>query len=299
MTKPDFFIIGAPKCGTTSLIYYLAERNDVCISVPKEPHFFSTDLPNYRQIRDLSSYESSFNYDASIHLRTGEASTWYLFSREAVKNILEYNTDARIIIMIRNPVEMVESLYQQFSYGLEETASSVEEAWGLQDSRLRGENIPTGFKEPSRLQYRKVCELSTQLERTICQVERDKLKIILFDDFKNNTKKIYDEVVEFLALPADKKEDFLIYNTRKDNRSEKLAAFLKNNGFLSIFAARIKKIFNTESIGLSRRILKFNERSVSSRRKNEEFHLYLVEHFKDEISKIEILLKVDLEHWRK
>ena len=301
MTKPDFFIIGAPKCGTTSLIYYLAERDDVCISVPKEPHFFSTDLPDYRQIKDIFSYESCFDYDDNMHKSTGEASTWYLFSKEAVKNILEYNPDARIIVMIRNPVEMVESLYKQYSYNLDENANSLEEAWSLQDSRLLGENIPNGFEEPSRLQYRKVCELSTQLERTIRQVDRDKLKIILFDDFRNNTKKIYDEVVEFLGLPEAKKNNFPIYNTRKDNRSEKLAIFLKNNAVFSAFVKNIKKIFNIQSIGLVEWILKFNVRSSGSSGspgKSEEFHRQLIEHFRDEISKIEKILNVDLDHWR-
>ena len=57
--KPNFFIVGAPKCGTTSLSVYLSQHPEILISDPKEPHHFSTDIEN-GGIRDLSKYLTCF-----------------------------------------------------------------------------------------------------------------------------------------------------------------------------------------------------------------------------------------------
>ncbi len=55
----DFFIIGAPKCGTTSLVEYLSSHPDVGFSHIKEPHYFSEDFPGYREVKDYESFIST------------------------------------------------------------------------------------------------------------------------------------------------------------------------------------------------------------------------------------------------
>src|SRR4030042_1778226 len=93
MKKPDFFIIGAPKGGTTSLAAWLADHPQVYMSSAKEPHFFNTDEPHHLS-RSLSKYESLFEGAGIEHRAVGEASTGYLLSQVAVSNILNYNADA-------------------------------------------------------------------------------------------------------------------------------------------------------------------------------------------------------------
>ena len=151
--KPNFFIVGGPKCGTSSLFEYLEEHPEVCMSFPKEPHYFLSDLPNYRQAKTLEQYINMFDFKNYNNPKIiGEGSTWYLFSEAAIKNIIEYNPDSRIIVMIRNPLQVVVSLYWQFVYGHEENAKSFHDAWVLQDKRKQGQEIPTIIDEPSRLQ---------------------------------------------------------------------------------------------------------------------------------------------------
>jgi hypothetical protein len=71
--KPDFFIVGAPKCGTTALFRYLAAHPAVFMPASKEPNYFCTDLPMDGRVATLNEYEALFS-SAQPHALTGEAS---------------------------------------------------------------------------------------------------------------------------------------------------------------------------------------------------------------------------------
>jgi len=87
MKKPNFFILGAPKCGTTSLAMWLSEHPNIFMCPIKEPHYFNTD--GLQRIKTLEQYESLFTDAKPEHVAVGEASTHYLYSKEAVPRILE------------------------------------------------------------------------------------------------------------------------------------------------------------------------------------------------------------------
>lgn len=99
MKEPNFFIIGAPKCGTTSLAHWLAQHPEVFMSPVKEPHYFSTDFP-LTSWRDPDDYHSLFEGADTHHKAVGEASVWYLRSREAVPQIEAHYPGARYIVML-------------------------------------------------------------------------------------------------------------------------------------------------------------------------------------------------------
>ena len=87
MTLPNFFIVGAPKCGTTALHAYLSQHPDVFMSDPKEPHYFGSDLDfRYRRRPSDAQYRSYFA-GAGDRRRIGEASVWYLYSECAADEI--------------------------------------------------------------------------------------------------------------------------------------------------------------------------------------------------------------------
>ena len=86
MKKPNFFILGAPKCGTTSLASWLSEHSDVFMSPIKEPHHFCSDF-GYKEYRSHQRYLSLFRKANEQHRAIGEASATYLYSKVAVKNI--------------------------------------------------------------------------------------------------------------------------------------------------------------------------------------------------------------------
>src|SRR5271168_2527435 len=167
--KPDFFIIGAPKCGTTSLAAWLSEHPDIYMSL-KEPHFFNTD--HNRFLNTLEGYERLFVGAGERHAAVGEASVWYLSSSTAVKNILDYSPQARFIVMLRNPVDMVISLHEEQLFTGREDVADFAEAWNLQDQRRNGRRLPTMVWEPKYVQYGDLCSLGAQVARLLEAVPR-------------------------------------------------------------------------------------------------------------------------------
>src|SRR5581483_10303187 len=176
MKKPDFFILGAPKCGTTSLAAWLAEHPDIYMSPEKEPHFFNTDHKRY--VTALEGYERLFEGASDRHAAVGEASVWYLSSEDAVANILAYNPAARFIVMLRNPVEMAPSLHEEQVFTGREEVRDFATAWDLQEARKRGHDLPRLTWEPKHLLYGDMCRLGAQLERLFSRVPAERVKMI-------------------------------------------------------------------------------------------------------------------------
>lgn len=110
--KPNFFIVGAPKCATTSIAQRLSEHPQVYMSPIKEPHYFNTDT-KYNSCRSLQEYQRLFAGVTSNHLAIGEASTGYLYSKVAVENIEKYSPGARYIVCLRNPIQMAVALHEE------------------------------------------------------------------------------------------------------------------------------------------------------------------------------------------
>ena len=105
MRKPDFFIVGAPKCGTTSMHRYMSQHPDIFMAQGKEPIYFGSDLKHDWKV----SQEQYFDLfrDADREQRIGEKSVWYMHSETAAAEIKAFDANADIIIMLRNPVDMM------------------------------------------------------------------------------------------------------------------------------------------------------------------------------------------------
>ncbi|MCB5943633.1 sulfotransferase [Acidocella sp. KAb 2-4] len=111
--KPNFFIIGAPKCGTTSWASWLAEHPQVYFSPLKEPHFFNSDV-EYKARPTPKQYETLFRPATAKHQAVGEGSTSYLASRVAVPGVEAHTGGrAKYIVCLRTPVEIAPSSYAQ------------------------------------------------------------------------------------------------------------------------------------------------------------------------------------------
>lgn len=224
MRKPNFFIIGAPKCGTTSLAAYLADHPNVYMSPIKEPHFFNTDMRWHDiNVPDKSAYMRLFSDATSAHLAVGEASTTYLFSRQAVPNILEFNSESKFIVMIRNPVDLAYALHSELLWNHNEDVQDFAEAWQLQDARVRGEHLPRTCLLPEWLQYRDVCKIGGQLDRVYSHVPRERVHVISQDALAREPRQVYLGVLQFLGLDDDGKRHFTVHNQSKRARWQYIA----------------------------------------------------------------------------
>lgn len=209
--KVDFFIIGAPKCGTTAMAQYLGENPQICFSSPKELNFFCPEEYPLDSIpQELDVYHASYfnSYNPDLHKMVGEGSAYYLKSPYAVPRILEYNPDAKFIVMLRNPVEMVQSWHREMLRWFIQDEPDLLKAWELQRLRRQGKRLPEKCRQPSGLQYKEVCLLGKQVERLLSVAPKVCIHFILFDEFCANTGLVYRNACGFLGVSGDDRKDF-------------------------------------------------------------------------------------------
>ena len=214
--KPDFFVVGAAKCGTTSLYEYLRKHPQVFMPAHKEPHYFARDfdIPPEWCIRDDHQYVRLFA-GAESGNRIGEASVWYLYSQIAAQELHRFSPDARIIVMLRNPIDMMYSLHGQFLWNCNDDILDFEEALAAQEERGRGLRIPPEAHMPAALQYIQVASFSSQVRRYHEAFGAERVHVILFDDFVRDTAGEYESVLRFLEVDPNFIPDFKISNPAK------------------------------------------------------------------------------------
>ena len=153
MKRPDTFVVGAFKSGTTALYEYLRAHPQIFMCVPKEPMYFGADLtPRYRRMTE-QEYLALFA-DAQPGQRAGEASPWYLYSHSAPAEIAHFAPDARIIVMLRNPVDVMHAQHGQLVFNRREDITDFAAALEAEPARRRGERIPGDAIRPEALYYR-------------------------------------------------------------------------------------------------------------------------------------------------
>lgn len=291
MTKPNFFLVGAPKCGTTWLHAYLSQHPQVFMSELKEPHYFNTDS-GFRHVHSLVDYERLFADGTDGKPAIGEASVWYLYSSQAVKNVLAYQPDAKFIVMLRNPVEMAPSLHQQLCFDVSEDEPDFAKAWALQRARAEGSSkVSPQCLDPAMLQYGAACSLGSQLERLYAQVDRDRVLVILLDDVRERPEQEFNRTLEFLGLDPWKPATFAPVNKAMVRRSHWLNAAM-------IRAARIKdRLGMNRSFGVLKYLNRWNRRTEQRSQADDVMRRLLIDHFLPDIRKIEGLLDRDLGTW--
>jgi len=223
MKRPNFFIIGAPKCGTTALYSYLAEHPQIYMPKVKEPHYFADDFPVLQVVDEERHYLSLFEHAGPDHIAVGEASVIYLYSSVAIQRVREFAPDARIIVMLRNPVDLVYSHHSQLRYGFHEPEKDFMRAWDLQQARRQGQHLPSRPTDLAMLQYKALGQLGHQVKKLLQIFPPEQVKLILFDDFKKSPQSVYEDVLEFLSVPSDNRQDFPRVNENKEYRSPALA----------------------------------------------------------------------------
>ena len=164
MNKTDFFVLGFPKCGTTSLYEYLKSHPQIFLPAIKEPHFFSEDMPVFREIFTQEQYDQMYLGKKEGQL-SGDFSIFSLYSKVALEKIHAYQPQAKIIAMLRNPVDMFHSIHSQMLYTFYENEKDCETAWVLQQARKENPELTKFFRQPSVLQYKDVCNVGSQLKR--------------------------------------------------------------------------------------------------------------------------------------
>ncbi len=201
---PDFFVAGAPRCGTTSLCRYLAKNPQICFSRPKEPHYFARigARPSADELqRDY--IDRYFGHRNAGHRVAGEGSVTTLYLPAAIERIRHFNPEARFVVMLRNPMSMLPSYHLKMRFLLQEDQADFAAAWRLQAARTRGENLPRHCLDPRALMYGEVAKYGAHLERLFEIAGRARTHVVVFDDFVADSLAAYRRVLEFLRVDYD------------------------------------------------------------------------------------------------
>ena len=216
---PDFFVVGAPRCGTTALCRYLSHNPQICFSRPKEPHYFSQvgALPSERELQ--TDYIARYFGDRGPGQRiAGEGSVSYLYLPGVIERIRHFNPDARFIVMLRNPMSMLPSYHLKMQFMLAEDEADFAKAWRQQDARARGESLPRHCLDARLLMYREVASFGRQLERLYDLAGRNRTHVIVFDDFVADTLATYRGALDFLGVDYDGRTRFVPRNESRTYR---------------------------------------------------------------------------------
>jgi hypothetical protein len=221
---PDFLIIGAQKCGTTSLYYYLSQHPNIIPSKNKEvgyfDRFYKNGLSWYRSKFPLVFRKALFLLRGQ-HLKTFEASSGYILNLNALQRIKNILPNVKLILMLRNPVDRAYSHYQHsvksgheelsFPKALEAEKERIGNAW--EKYRL---GLDDCFDiKISRYAYLLAGVYVDQARHLLRLFSRDQIHIIKSETFFRHTHLTYNEVLKFLDLKPNKLHHYKKYKSGK------------------------------------------------------------------------------------
>lgn len=209
MALPNLFLLGAPRCATTSFYDLLSRHPSIYCPTVKEPGYFTREDMRrefWRSAPHLRSFEDYLRlYDSEDprHVVGCDGSTSYLRSTKAMQEIRTSLPDARAVAIVRDPVELVATYFAFLRHECWEDASSVEEAWRLQDQRREGKRLPAGARLPSSVIYADVALLGTQV-RAARAIFGSDLRVFTLDDLKQSLAMVSDDVQRLVGVePID------------------------------------------------------------------------------------------------
>jgi hypothetical protein len=296
MKKPNFFIVGAPKCGTTAMSEYLKQHPEVFVPRKKELYYFGSDLLVFSRSRISEGEYLSYFAEARDEKRLGEASVWYLFSKVAASEIKEFCPSAGIIIMLRNPVDMIYSLHSQLLSTGNEDIEDFEAALQAEDDRKRGLRLPRHRSSAGDLLYRETAKYTDQIKRYLDVFGRENVHVIIFDDFVRDTALVYKQTCEFLKVNGGFYPEFRVVNPNKSLRSQTLLYLIK---YPPPAAQRLGEALLPERLrrGLRRRLRLLNTRYDHRPTMEPELRRRLQAEFLPEVMQLSELVGRDLTHW--
>ena len=256
MARPNCFIVGAPKCGTTAWVEYLGSHPAIHFSPRKEPHYHATDLPGFRWVTDEAAYERLFDGAGDARI-VAEASVQYLHSHEAAANIASYAPDARIIAFLRDRAAFLPSYHNQLVVNLDEDEADFERVWR---ASLSGEReLPETCREPRLLDYPAVGAFAAQIERYLEAFPSNRVMVVRFEEWVRDPRATYLALLAFLGVDDDGRNEFQPVHGAKHNRSHQVARLTQRPPAWALAGARtLRRLLGRERLGVAGTLRRVN-----------------------------------------
>ena len=134
----------------------------------------------------------------------------------------EFNPQAKFLAILRNPVEQLPSFHNILLTQGNEDVIDFEQAWNLRTERRANRHIPSKCSDYRFLDYGRTACYGTQVQRVFDLAGQDRVKVLLYENYVSDTKSCYKEVLEFLGLEDDGRDDFPVVNPSRATQSRLL-----------------------------------------------------------------------------
>lgn len=293
MGIPNLYIIGAPKCGTTSLCYHLAQHPEIHIPNRKEPYYLANDL-NWVDgwgISSKSEYESLYNTKKSYQI---DASTWYLYSKSARKKISEIK-NIKIIICLRHPVNFIESLWWHMRSRGKDTNKTLIKSLTKEADIKNGANFRPA-PHARAIMYKENAHFSKYVKPFLDEFSPSQIKVIFLEDLSLNLDNTLSDTYSFLGLNPVNDNKKIILNESFDRSYLPFITLLNYTSFTRSLLKDKKYNFIRSFTKKLLQLLHLDCPVKRMRLSSEEWKALTLE-FTDEIMELSALLNKDLDHW--
>ncbi|SHI67074.1 Sulfotransferase domain-containing protein [Mesonia phycicola] len=290
---PNFLIVGAAKCGTTSLHNYLMQHPQVFMSKVKEPKYFSSqvvefpfkglgdDLVESELYKNFSDYKVLFS-DSKDEKIIGESSADNLYySSQVIPLIKEkLGDDIKIIILLRNPIQRAYSAYMHLKRDLREEEENFQAALALEQERIANNYEFIWHYKKAGLYSQDIINYQKAFKN---------VKVILNDDLKKEPEQELEQICNFLEIDKD-----FEFNLEQNFNS---SGAIKNKFLQKILASRSPSKRKLGKLIPSAIKDKLKSKNLKKVKLSDNDRKTLSLYYKDEIQKIEKLLNRDLSNW--
>ncbi len=278
MKKPNFLIIGAQKAGTTTLHHVLKKHPEIFMPEEKEIGFFFKEKL-YK--KGISHYEKYFDSASYEHKAIGEATPSYCMKLKTIERIKQYNSDMKLVFILRNPIDRAYSQYWHNRRKLSEPHPFEE---------VLKDNLEEDYLQTSRGYFSRGVYIN-QIHNILKCFPKDQLLILFFDNLKSEPNHLFQDLCKFLNL--DFKPEFFS-NLTKENQS----IFFDNPAFRWLFHNPSYTKFIPKKVRSL--TMKFGK-SVPFRYEEMDRNTYnsLIKFFTPSIIALEKYVNKDLSHWLK
>lgn len=296
MAMPNFILIGAQKAGTTAIAHYLEQHPQVFMSPSKEPGFFAFEgnLPNFKGPGDQSLYSkiitnledySKLFETATNEIAIGEATTWYLYSQHAADNIKYHTPDAKLIAILRNPIDRAYSAYMHAVRDNREMLP-FEEALEAEHQR-----ITAGWEY--LWHYQAIGRYAEQLERYYALFPAEQIQIYLYDDLQSKPERLVHDIFQFLNVdPGFQPPVFTRLNISGKKKSKAIDQLLNDKNPLKQALKPLLPIRFRKQLADQVRTFNYQKSECP-----DKIRIRLHNQLKDDILRTQDLIGRDLSHW--
>jgi hypothetical protein len=283
----SLFIVGSIKGGTTFLHDALSRHPEIAMSRPKEPGFFAdAEFPASR-VRSLDEYRAIFPVTPRTKVK-GEASVNNLYSQDAADRIHRFDPEARILISLRDPTDVIVSLHHHMVFHGHQPEPSLARA-------LQGASSASAESLFPWLRYYDVVKFAEQIDRYLAVFPRENVRIVLFDDVTRNIEGELRTLLGWLGLDGSVRVDGVRQNERRDPRNLRLARWLRTPPSSIRTMGRLLPEGPKRTI--ARTMKRWNASPAYRKREDDAIRRRLRSELAAEVTSLERVLDRSLAHW--